>query len=181
MALIDIDPSIVGAFVPTDALLEHKDTIGTAFWNQFVENGIAAYSLWRGALTMGVSVWGSDLFCQIPPVNPSTYYANIEYTENAAIRIGFTWAGDVSRGTVVLYGGTNVASMGSLWKYEISATTGSYFGLVADPIVVPEYGSSVGLIKTLPYFLKVVSTTPGNIAFTSMDILYKKYPVFSSL
>jgi hypothetical protein len=182
MALIDIDPSIVGAFVPTDALLEHKDTIGTAFWNQFVENGVAAYSLWRTSLAFGQHIWGSDLYCQIPPVNPSTYYAGIDYLEEFALRIGFDWNGNHADGTVTLYGGTSVASMGSLWQYIISTPSGSHFAAISTSMETPTYGtvSGSGVVGN-PYFLKIVTSTPPVhrvILFNTIHITYKKYPNF---
>jgi hypothetical protein len=180
MAIVNVDPSTLGSFVPDGIVLQHKDEVIAAQWNKMVQNGVRSYSIQRSAMASSRSLlFGTSLWCCIPPSNPSVYWAGGP-SENASLQYTIQWFGTpTTRGTVTFRGGTNIASLGTLGTYITSGASGSTSAAFATPVIVPDYELSGGVVRALPYFVRIDTNDPSPdfIYFAHISFRYLKYPM----
>lgn len=180
MAVVSVDPSILGAFDPEDIVLEHDDTVPPAFWNTYVENGATSYCMWKPVISNSGSTAIADAtyYGCIAPTNASAYWQNWPYIEKATFRF-YVECESGRTGKISISGGTDLASLSTLvdrWSFT-TGTLGTYAGTVA----LPKYYLDAGVTKAYPYFLKVlVEANPTASKIYHMHLWYTKYPVASA-
>lgn len=180
MGIVKITTATAGTLIPTDVLLKHNDTVTEDFWNQYVTNIAAGFSLYRTAMNHNVAVDFNPttyIYAQIPPSNPWAEYYEGTYIEYASIYVGFTWFSTASGDRVFVYGGTDTSDLALLGTYLTTATTGSVV-IEYDSIICPYYYHDTTTIKANPYFIRIHGSEDRlNVAaFSSVGVFYKKYP-----
>lgn len=184
MAITNVDPAILGSFVPTDIVLQHGDEVTTAMWNRFVQNGATSYSIWRDAIANSrLMSFETDCYSCIPPTNVGVFLSG-GLPEKAVIRMTVVWtrlSGLSVDGVVRLMGGTSLASLGTLDEHTLGAASGTYNVNVATPVDLPGFAISGGDMVAPPYWLVVQTVNPAgaSMIMQHLHVRYSRYPVIT--
>lgn len=184
MAITNVDPALMGSFVPTDIVLQHGDEVTAAMWNTFVQNGATSYSMWRDAIANSrLMAFETDCYSCIPPTNVGVFLSG-GLPEKAAIRMTVVWttvSGARVDGTVTLMGGTSLASLGTLDEHTLDAMAGTYNVNVTTPVDLPGFAISSGDTVAPPYWLVVQTVNPAgaSMIMQHLHVRYSRYPVIT--